>query len=76
MAIYRYPQFLLRVDHTLFETPYPTGSPTPYSGIYRCRVCGQETVVKRDETLPPTDHHPHFLGDEEMYWQLTAVPPE
>ena len=76
MAIYKYPQFLLRVDHTLFETQNATGAPAPYSGIYRCSICGQEIVAKRNEVLPSADHHPHYLGDDVMHWQLTAAPSE
>ena len=76
MAIYRYPQFLLRVDHTLFETLHAPGTSAPYSGIYRCHVCGQEIVAMRNESLPAADHHDHVIGDGPMRWQLTAAPSE
>ena len=76
MAIYRYPQFLLRVDHALFESLHAPGTVAPYSGIYRCSVCGQEIVARRDEPLPASDHHAHVVGEGAMRWQLAAAPSE
>jgi len=42
--IYKYDQFLTKSDDEKFDKIYEPGTPTPYSGIYRCEGCGKEAT--------------------------------
>jgi hypothetical protein len=59
MAVYKYPQYLTQSAHTAFDQLHHPGTPTPYSGIYRCETCGANEVSTHGHPLPPQNHHQH-----------------
>jgi hypothetical protein len=72
MAYYKYQKYLNKSDHNLFETLYEPGTTTPYSGIYRCEVCGKEDTSVRDKPLPPQNHHQHASQQGPIRWRLVV----
>lgn len=73
MAIFKYPEFLIRSEHEVFDKTFQPAAETPYSGIYRCRVCGHEIVSTKRHPLPPQDHHTHEPGKGKIEWQLVVT---
>jgi hypothetical protein len=70
MAQYKYPQFLKHNNNDAFDVIHAPGSQTPYSGIYRCEVCGKEDVCVFGRPLPPQNHHQHAIGAGPIRWRL------
>jgi hypothetical protein len=70
VAQYKYPQFLKSNNNDAFDTLYPPSAITPFSGIYRCAVCGKEDVSTHGHPLPPQNHHQHLPGLGPIRWQL------
>jgi hypothetical protein len=70
MAQYKYPQALKQNSDKAFDALHTPGAPTPYSGIYRCAVCGKEDVSTHGHPLPPQNHHQHSTGAGPIRWQL------
>jgi hypothetical protein len=70
MAQYKYAQFLKKNESGDFDTLHLPGAPTPYSGVYRCVVCGKEDISKQGNPLPPQNHHQHDYGMGPIRWQL------
>ena len=71
MAIYKYAHFLTKSDHQAFDQLHAAGGSVPYSGLYRCEVCGHEIVSTYGNTLPPQNHHQH-PNRQPIQWRLTA----
>jgi hypothetical protein len=70
MSQYKYPQFLKQNTNAAFDSLHTPGTTTPYSGIYRCYVCGKEDVSTEGHPLPPQNHHQHPAGGDPIRWQL------
>lgn len=72
MALYKYSKFLSPRDGPAFDVLHPPAATTPYSGIYRCEVCGHEVVSTEGHPLPPQDHHQHS-SYRSIQWQLIVT---
>ena len=70
MAQYKNSAFLKHNTDVAFDAVHGPGAITPYSGIYRCTVCGREDVSVHNKPLPPQDHHVHTAGLGPIRWQL------
>ncbi len=70
MARYQTAGFLTHVIHADFDKTYKVGETAPFSGIYRCTVCGCEAVSLGGNTLPPESHHKHAAGQGTTQWQI------
>lgn len=70
--LYKYSQFLTKSDDEKFDTIYELGTPTPYSGIYRCEGCGKEVTSVYGHPLPPQNHHQHTTGQGKIRWRLAV----
>jgi hypothetical protein len=70
MAQYKYAEFLKQNTNEAYDVLYEPGALTPYSGIYRCAVCGKEDVSVHNKPLPPQNHHTHAAGPGPIRWQL------
>ena len=73
MAQYQFALFLTQVSNAAFTTAHAPGSTTPFSGIYRCTVCGVEAVSTYGHPLPPQNHHQHAPGLGPIQWQLIVA---
>jgi hypothetical protein len=69
MALYKDQTKLQHNGDAAFDVFHSPSTPTPYSGIYRCRVCGHEIVSTYTHPLPPQNHHQHPAG-QPIQWQL------
>jgi hypothetical protein len=72
MATYKYPQYLVKLDHSAFDAVHLPGQVPPFSGIYRCTGCGREVVAEQGRQLPPQNHHQHAMQLGPVQWQLLA----
>jgi hypothetical protein len=72
MADYKNPRFLTQNNHSAFDATHHAGALAPYSGIYRCAVCGHEAVSTQGHTLPPQTHHTH-PNRTAIAWQLIVA---
>jgi hypothetical protein len=70
MAQYKDARFLKQNTSSAFDLMYPPGAVTPYSGIYRCVVCGREDISVYGKPLPPQNHHQHLPTQGPIRWQL------
>jgi hypothetical protein len=70
MAQYKNQNFLKHNTNAAFDALHVPGAATPYSGIYRCAVCGKEDVSTEGHPLPPQNHHQHSAGAGSIRWQL------
>lgn len=70
MAQYKYSKFLSYLDSAEYDKLHEPASTTPYSGIYRCVVCGKEDVSVHNKPLPTQNHHQHQAGLGPIRWQL------
>ena len=73
MALYKYQQYLSSSGHTAFDQLHEPGTPTPYSGIYRCEGCGHEVTSVHSHPLPPQNHHQHTYGQGAIRWRLVVA---
>ncbi len=73
MAQYKYASVVQLVDAPPFDTTYSPGTPTPFSGIYRCEVCAREIVSVYDHPLPTQNHHQHPFGAAQIRWRLIVA---
>lgn len=69
---YKYPQLLTQSNDSKFDLLHHPGAPTPYSGVYRCEVCGKEATSVHPHPLPPQNHHQHEPGRGPIRWRLTV----
>lgn len=65
MSIYKYAQFLNPGTSSEFDKFHSPGDFTPYSGIYRCEVCGFECVSVEGKPLPPA----RTCGEHDSRWR-------
>ena len=72
-AIYKYPSFIQRRNSKAFDAIYEAGIEVPYSGIYRCEVCGKCIVSEQGKKLPDQNHHPHKSAQGHIEWRLTVT---
>lgn len=72
MAYYKYPQILRKLDNGEFDKLYSPATYAPWSGIYRCEVCGKEAVSTDGKPLPPQNHHQHPQG-QPIRWRLIVT---
>ena len=70
VAQYKYAQFLKSNTSDAFDALHQPGATTPYSGIYRCEVCGKEDVSVYSKPLPPQNHHQHESSHGPILWRL------
>lgn len=60
MAFYKYAQYLTQSNNSPFDTVTHPGYATPYSGIYRCKGCGENVASVQAHTYaaakPPSAH--------------------
>jgi len=73
MAQYMFGSFLTHVNNDALNTLHSPGAVTPFSGIYRCEVCGTEAVSVYGHPLPPQNHHQHPPGFGPIQWRLIVV---
>lgn len=59
MATYKSAKYLQQSNNAAFDSIHLAGKLAPYSGIYRCEVCGREVVSTSGHHLPPQNHHQH-----------------
>ena len=72
MANYKHPHFLHKNESHAFDLLHEPASTTPYSGIYRCEVCGHEVVSTKGHPLPPQNHHQH-PNRQPIRWRLVVT---
>jgi hypothetical protein len=72
MAHYKFKKYLNRTNHKLFDDLYEPGQAAPYSGIYRCEVCGHEDACIAGQSLPARDHHQHASNQGRIQWRLVV----
>ncbi len=72
MPIYKRFTEFLKLEGDAFDTIFRPRATTPFSGIYRCTVCGWEEVSVAYTTLPPQNHHTHAPGLGHILWRLSA----
>lgn len=70
MAQYKYGNYLVKSDHSAYDTKHSPGAEAPNAGIYRCVACGDEIGIAKGHTLPPQNHHQHAPGVGKIEWQL------
>jgi len=67
------------IDDERFSAKYPPGAIAPFSGIYRCCICGLEAVSTKGHHLPPPSVHGHvsstaaLLFGPPVHWQLLVA---
>ncbi|MBU9142906.1 hypothetical protein [Burkholderia multivorans] len=69
MAFYKYGNYLQQQNGFEFDAIHSPGDVAPYSGIYRCEVCGGSAVSTVGNRLPPQGHHPH-ANSAPIRWKL------
>jgi hypothetical protein len=72
MAIYQNLQHFQQFTHSAFNELHTPGTQAPYSGIYRCEVCGHEVVSTEGNPLPPQNHNQH-PKDKSILWRLLVT---
>jgi hypothetical protein len=70
LATYKFPGFLVKLDHAAFDAVHGVGTTTPYSGIYRCIGCGREVVSTSGHSLPNQNDHQHTPAQGSISWRL------
>ncbi|NTH13566.1 hypothetical protein G6L94_16605 [Agrobacterium rhizogenes] len=69
MAYYKNGAFLVQQQGPEFDALHAVSQATPFSGIYRCTVCGQSITSTFSHPLPPQNHHQH-PQHQPIRWQL------
>lgn len=72
MAYFKHEVFFKKDQSGDFDKHLNPGVPTPYSGIYRCAVCGREAVSTKNHPLPP-EHHAANLLHQRTQWRLIVA---
>jgi len=70
MALYKYQQYLTKIEHAGFDQITEPGAVSPHPGIYRCEGCGHEIAIALGHTMPPQNHHQHTLSQGRIRWRL------
>jgi hypothetical protein len=70
-------------QHVNFSHYFMPGEPATDAGIYKCHLCGFETVARRGEPLPNiwncTEHNPGLwnapaiAATDSVTWHLVAI---
>lgn len=71
MAMYKRNELVRQNQSPAFDALHPPRTPTPFSGIYRCEVCGFEIVSAEDHPLPVLMHRQHPEG-RPIQWRLVV----
>jgi hypothetical protein len=69
---YKYAEFLTKSGDEKFDKLHEPGTPTPYSGVYRCEGCGKEATSVSSHPLPPQNHHQHTPEQGKIRWRLAV----
>lgn len=73
MAQFKHREFLNGpYDGPAWDELRRPGTITPFSGIYRCRNCGDEIASNQGNPLPPQNHHQHN-PPAPILWQLIVA---
>jgi len=72
MTYYKYANFFSPEQCAEYDAILAPGSPTPYSGIYRCTGCGLSATSVNPLPLPPQNHHQHNPDSVPIRWQLVV----
>lgn len=72
MAYFKNPNFFIQDTSNKFDALHNPGVHAPYSGLYRCHVCGNEADSTKGKPLPP-EHHPYNAPHQRTRWQLIAA---
>ena len=72
MASYKYSTYVGADLSEAFDAEHGPGTPTPFSGIYRCMGCGREDVSTHLHPLPPQNHHQHSVAQGKIRWRLVV----
>ena len=73
MAQYQNPNFLQKIANVAFNSTYHAGALAPFSGIYRCDVCGHEAVSTVGHHLPAQGlEHTHKVLNP-IAWRLIVA---
>jgi hypothetical protein len=72
MAYYKHGQFLTKDEGPEFDAIHKPGVATPFSGIYRCEVCGKSATSVYSHPLPAQNHHQHTSGQDHIRWSLVV----
>jgi hypothetical protein len=70
MAMYKEAEYLTKSGDVAFDKDHRTGTPTPFSGVYRCIRCGREVVSTQSHPMPPQNHHQHTPAQGTILWRL------
>jgi hypothetical protein len=70
MSYYKDGRYLTQEQGGEFDAVHGPGQPTPYSGIYRCEVCGLSVTSVLGHPLPPQNHHQHPNAFAQIQWRL------
>jgi len=70
VAFYKYGQYLLQEQSGDFDRIYHPGTPTPYSGIYRCEGYARSIVSTAQHPLPAQNHHQHTYAQGMIRWRM------
>jgi hypothetical protein len=70
MASYKHAQYLTKNESGVFDLNHQPGTPTPFSGIYRCMGCGREDVSTETHPMPPQNRHQHTMAQGAIRWRL------
>jgi len=73
VAVYKHSQYLIHDNSAEFDKVHQPGTPTPYSGIYRCEGCGRNDVSEQGKSLPPQNHHQHTPQQGAIRWRLVVA---
>jgi hypothetical protein len=69
---YKYGDWLTHSTSEKFDEIHEPGTPTPYSGVYRCEGCGKEVTSVSHHPLPPQNHHQHEPHQGKIRWRLVV----
>ena len=75
MAMVKYPQLLQKDWNTqqdAFDLLHHPGARTPFSGVYRCEVCGRSAVSTAGHPLPPQKAAIHWHA-QPILWRLVVA---
>jgi hypothetical protein len=73
MAVFKSLDYLQQSTHPAFDAATVPGKVTPYTGIFRCTVCGREIAAESGTVLPGNDHHAHGAGQGGVQWLLVVA---
>jgi hypothetical protein len=71
MALYQDNTSVTEIKDPAFDAIHGPSDRAPFSGIYRCAVCGHEIVSAYGNPLPPQKHTKHLQG-ELIQWKLVV----